>query len=215
MTVTILPATDADVTDIFTIASRAFKRNEEFFTAQFTDHDTPEGRLKGGQRFLEQGQADPNIILMKAVDDGTGKIAGFARWILFMNGSLPVPGLETRHWQTVEDAEYAHGLLVEFVKYRQEHLAKTNGTMLSLDICAIDPDYQRRGIGNELVKWGTAKADELGIDAVVESSVCGKGLYEKHGFIFQRDVVLPVNERFLSRPDSKFAWLVRPKTVQS
>ena len=28
----------------------------------------------------------------------------------------------------------------------------------------MDPEYQRRGAGSMLVKWGTAIADEMGVD---------------------------------------------------
>lgn len=212
MTISVLPAEDADMQAIFTIGSRAFQNNEEFYTAHYPAHDTQEGRVKGGQRFLEAKQSDPNMVYIKAVDSETGQIAGFARWLIFTNRFLTTPSMETQHWETTDDAEYAHGLLVDFLKHREGHLAKTNGNMVSLDICAVDPDHQRKGVGGKLVSWGTAKADELGVDAVVESSRFGRGLYEKHGYVFVEDVTLPLPERFATRPPSTFAWLVRPRT---
>jgi hypothetical protein len=54
------------------------------------------------------------------------------------------------------------------------------------------------------------EADRLGFEAVVESSVYGKGLYEKHGFIFQKDVEVKV-PGYEDRPPGAFAWLIRPK----
>lgn len=44
------------------------------------------------------------------------------------------------------------------------------------------PSHHRRGAGGMLVKWGTDKADELGLLAYLEASAQGKGLYLKYGF---------------------------------
>ncbi|MCJ1379605.1 hypothetical protein MMC17_002707 [Xylographa soralifera] len=46
----------------------------------------------------------------------------------------------------------------------------------------VRPEYQRRGIGGDLVEWGLKKADELEIVAYTEASAEGLGLYLKHGF---------------------------------
>ena len=81
------------------------------------------------------------------------------------------------------------------------------------DILSIDPAHQRKKVGDALVKWGLKKADELGLPAVVESSVFGKGLYEKNGFVFEKDVTMRLPEQWKGRPKSRYAWLVRPKNV--
>ena len=61
------------------------------------------------------------------------------------------------------------------------------------------------------MKWGTEKADAMGNEAVVESSVFGRGLYEKHGFVWVKDVVIEPPERFADRKRQEHAWLERPK----
>lgn len=33
-----------------------------------------------------------------------------------------------------------------------------------------------------MLKWGTRKADDLGLEAFVESTEIGRKAYEKHGF---------------------------------
>lgn len=40
----------------------------------------------------------------------------------------------------------------------------------------------RRGAGGMLLKWGTDKADELGLPVYLESSPEGHNLYLKYGF---------------------------------
>lgn len=45
------------------------------------------------------------------------------------------------------------------------------------------PDYQRRGAGLMLLKWGCNLADECGVAAYVDASKAGAKLYEKCGFV--------------------------------
>jgi hypothetical protein len=105
--------------------------------------------------------------------------------------------------------------MTEFTRDHLAHLKSTNGDAVNLDICVIDPKYQRMGIVDLLVSWGINKADELGFDAIVESSVFGKRLYEKNGFIFQKNVTLFLPEKWAGRPKSAYAWLVRPKRLKT
>ena len=55
-----------------------------------------------------------------------------------------------------------------------------------------DPKHQRRGAASALIRWGTQKADELGLPVYLESSAEGHVLYNRHGFkdieIFEVDL---------------------------
>jgi GNAT superfamily N-acetyltransferase len=55
-----------------------------------------------------------------------------------------------------------------------------------------DPKYQRRGAASALLKWGTERADQLGLPVYLESSHAGHILYGRHGFkdieIFECDM---------------------------
>ena len=63
-----------------------------------------------------------------------------------------------------------------------------------LDMLSTHPDHCRRGAGSMLVKWGTNKADELGLDCYLEGSSQGRGLYEKHGYQLVREVKCDLSE---------------------
>lgn len=52
-----------------------------------------------------------------------------------------------------------------------------------LELCFVHPSHRRRGAGRLLVEWGTKKADELGVEAFVESTPDGRPLYESCGFV--------------------------------
>ncbi|KAF3921873.1 hypothetical protein AA313_de0209924 [Arthrobotrys entomopaga] len=53
---------------------------------------------------------------------------------------------------------------------------------LHLNILVVDPKYQRRGIGEALVRWGVNKAIKENIPSTLEASRAGKKVYLKCGF---------------------------------
>ncbi|EPS39558.1 hypothetical protein H072_6700 [Dactylellina haptotyla CBS 200.50] len=53
---------------------------------------------------------------------------------------------------------------------------------LHLNILVVDPSYQRRGIGEALVKWGVEKVKRENMPAALEASRAGKRVYSKCGF---------------------------------
>lgn len=68
----------------------------------------------------------------------------------------------------------------ELVEKRRERFGGEPYVLLS--VLVVHPDHQRRGLGALQLKWGLDKADELGVQAYLESSPKGKGLYAKYGF---------------------------------
>ena len=55
-------------------------------------------------------------------------------------------------------------------------------TSADLHMLHTDPAYQRRGAASALLKWGTDRADQLGLPVYLESSSEGHDLYGRHGF---------------------------------
>ncbi|KAK5173912.1 uncharacterized protein LTR77_002593 [Saxophila tyrrhenica] len=206
-------ASDEDMYRLFEICSLAFAHNEPFFDACWPLHWTEAGRKQGGERFKEINNTDPNNTFLKAVDS-TGNIIGMAKWNVY-TGTIPDFEKQDRerkdYWDDPLENQYVKELQDGFVQERRAAIVRNKGHVVSLDILAIDPSSQRQGAGGSLVGWGLKKADEMGVNTVVESSVFGKGLYVKNGFVFKKDVELEVSERFADRPKSRFAWLERPK----
>ena len=60
------------------------------------------------------------------------------------------------------------------------------GVMLSsrlvVNILAVRPDYQRKGLGGLLLEQGLALADRDGARTYIEASVKGFSLYKKYGW---------------------------------
>lgn len=127
------------------------------------------GRKQGGERMLKYKKEDPNTVFLKAFLPDTGEIVGMAKWNIFTNNTIPDPAKSsdtTNYWKSEEEMAVAGAMAKNFLSLRTEAIQKSGGNLISLDILAIDPKYQRNGAGSKLVRWGTQKADELGVDAV-------------------------------------------------
>ena len=60
-----------------------------------------------------------------------------------------------------------------------------------LDTLAVDPTYQRRGIGTKLMAWGLEQSREENLPITLYASPAGLRLYKKLGFIeVQVDVMV-------------------------
>ncbi|MCJ1376076.1 hypothetical protein MMC20_007314 [Loxospora ochrophaea] len=55
---------------------------------------------------------------------------------------------------------------------------------LVLNILFTAPSHRRLGAASMLVNWGVQKADEMKLEAYVEGTYLGRGVYEKSGFAF-------------------------------
>ena len=68
------------------------------------------------------------------------------------------------------------------VSFTCHHLLTSVCYHKDLHLLHTDPAFQKRGAGGQLVKWGTRRADELGLPTYLESSSAGHRFYQSHGF---------------------------------
>lgn len=169
MVIEVSPAEDVDMDRLFEITSLAFDRNEPVWDAMYPAHWTAEGRKHGAERLRDIQDSDPHATFIKAVDAETGEIAGMAKWLIFQNAFPKSSTADSKYWPTEADYNYYQAMVPIFLQKREAALKRTNGNLVSLDLLTVDPAYQKKGVGQAMVQWGTDKADALGLPAVVES----------------------------------------------
>ncbi len=77
------------------------------------------------------------------------------------------------------EQEYLRQLLRSFharrVEIANEIASSSSPALMILDLCAVDPTFQRLGVATKLVQWGLDEAKRRGgMEATLEASSMGK-----------------------------------------
>ncbi|KAF2171753.1 hypothetical protein M409DRAFT_17988 [Zasmidium cellare ATCC 36951] len=207
-------ASNPDLPHLFTITSLAFQHTEPFWDLTFPSHDTPQGRSHGAHRFLLKRLSDPTIVYTKASintpsSSSNDKIVGMARWHICEGEAPPEreyelpggnPGYAGEEWEAYKRLSDA------FMAKRNRAIRDSGGRIVVLDVLAVEPGFQGMGVGRRVVEWGVKRAGELGTEVVVESSVEGRGFYERCGFEGRGRVVVEAGVEGWGRQES--VWMV-------
>lgn len=89
---------------------------------------------------------------------------------------------------------------IEYMKEVAES-GRTPPAIFTLDCCAVDPRFQRRGIAGKLVEAGLAEAKRRNdLECTTEGSAMGRSVYRKLGFKDEGhgDIVYEVEDEFQS-----------------
>jgi GNAT superfamily N-acetyltransferase len=209
------------------IISRCFGEQvkDAFWMAMNPGWATPQGKaavisrmVKRWKSTTKNSNAEPNVVHLKAtVPDpehpGQRVIAGIAIWnqlsMIDGHGEKPsteisssdleelYPGNESEH-------RFLRQVYASFMSQRVQALEQkatmSSPATFSLDLCVVDPSYQRRGIANKLVEWGLAEARRRGnLESTTEGSAMGRHVYQKLGFHPVKEVEFHVDDEFKDR----------------
>jgi GNAT superfamily N-acetyltransferase len=180
--VQILPTTDhADFPFITDISSRAYADNEYIALAFPPGPDPAASRAFTIRSHILNLTADPSNMYHKAVDPFTGLIVGFSYWHFYDDltrehiafaGGMPlnanVPLLDVSYERTS--------------KMREEFFSNPPRKWAYCANLCVDPEWHRRGVGKALLEEVLKEVDRQGLEAWLEASDKGKGLYEKLGW---------------------------------
>ncbi|KAF2875700.1 hypothetical protein BDV95DRAFT_280268 [Massariosphaeria phaeospora] len=166
--------------------------------------DTPKGAEEGAARFANRWRETttnkdgrPNTVFLKAtVPDpnapGHHVIAGFAIWqqASFVDGYGDPPASDLGSGGDYLEptarrfCNQAFGLLwKQRIQTAKEKMNADPPAIFVLDLCVVDPAFQRRGIAGKLVQWGLDEAKRRGgLELTTEASVMGRPVYARLGF---------------------------------
>lgn len=212
-----------DLTQAFSCVSEAFGRQakDSVWLVVNPKWDSPEGQKEGAAALVNRWQSiktnqdgDPNTVILKATGTlATGRrvVVGMAIWqqASFIEGHGDPPtddlGSALDGLDPVEQRfakQMFKSLWRRRIEYTKEKAKTDSPAIFVLDICAVDPAWQRRGIAQKLVQWGLDEAKRRGnIECTTEGSGMGRALYQRLGFRPEgtEDIEYIVDEEFRSR----------------
>lgn len=140
---------------------------------------------------LEGQVSDPTWQHIKAVDKETGVVAAWASWNTPTDEQIrerdekAVAMIVDSEKSTVKgDFDFPPGLPIYVQQDTEKWLEKWTCGKRHMLCKALftEPSFQRRGIGNALVKYGNQLADQAGLPIFLQGSPFGYPIYAKHGF---------------------------------
>ncbi|CAE7033129.1 hypothetical protein P3342_007004 [Pyrenophora teres f. teres] len=200
--------TEKDVEQGYHCISQAFgaQTRDGLWVMTNPGWDTPEGKALHTKRLLQRWQSvttnkdgKPNTIFLKATlpdpdNQGERRVVGVAIWqqFSFVDGygdpfdsdvSADLGSFSEQDRRFI--LQMTHSLWKRRIEYMREVEASGRNppAIFTLDLCTVDPAYQRRGIAGKLVEAGLAEAKARGdLECTTEGSAMGRGLYRRLGF---------------------------------
>ena len=221
--INIAACNEADIPQCMEVISAAFAHDAPFVDIFFPNHDTT-GRQQATERLREWFTSDPHARFIKA--EKNGRILGLAIWTHMLSSKNPTPE-DVKEFEDVDaiwgaigegDAEkrFVEQTWYSFVQPRRKALfeaPKEKGIMV-LEVLTVHPESQYGGLGERLTQWGCAKADEAGVEAVVESTPLARKCYQKCGFSVEIEhIVFDVSDEFKARRLPDLSFMRREKSA--
>ncbi|KAH7071328.1 hypothetical protein BKA63DRAFT_568465 [Paraphoma chrysanthemicola] len=137
---------------------------------------------------------DPNLFFIKVTDTDTDEVIGFAIWAVNQMEGGDEGTKATWHPEGSEEREFAECFIDGLWLFIAERVQRKHMDLLSI---TVHTAHRHRGVGRMLIRWGTEKADELGIETAISSLNSARGAYERCGFGCIE--VIPPNPRLQER----------------
>lgn len=232
-----------DIVRAFDCVCEAFghQTQDGIWIAMNPGWDTSEGKSQGAARMVTRWRqttndknGHPNTIYLKATlpspqSDGERIIAGFAIWAQASSvdgcGDPPVENVSKAMqlgelYPANEPEQRYLSQVISSLHRRRREVIEQKATALPpavmvLDLCAVDPAYQRKGIARQLVQWGIDEAQRRGdLEAITEASSMGRHVYGQMGFQpDELEIEYVVDDEFASRKRPSNVFIDRKSVV--
>lgn len=158
--------------------------------------------------------ADPNAHFVCIVDTDSPdqKIVSYAKW----NGPQAPLTTDLPTWPEKSDAALANHFFGNLIA---KHAKMMEGRKhWYLELIATRPEYQGKGAGGKLLRWGLERSDADGTETYLEASPAGKPVYERFGFKEEDRLVVDLEGKGdgnLGEKEFIEVFMVRPVTPTS
>ncbi|KAI4858488.1 hypothetical protein F4820DRAFT_442376 [Hypoxylon rubiginosum] len=152
-------------------------------------------------RQLSWHKNDPNSTWLYVTDEETGEVIGGAQWFVYRTNPYAVEQpMRTAYWLPDGPMKQIGDQLIR--NLRKDRPARMSKPHLLISYCFVHSAHRNRGAASLMLKWGTVKADELGLEAFVESTDIARRTYEKHGFYVIDDLNMDAH---VDNPSEEFS----------
>lgn len=154
-------------------------------------------------------------------DEATAQVVGGVEWLLFEEN--PFKGetrLQLDEMPAGDARDFTEHIANQVYMPRMQWLQKPHagkaiasdysGSIdgrfvlgIALNNMVVDVNYRNLGIGGMLMKWGIQRADQMGLESLIEASPAGRWLYEKYGYKFVMAVAMDTETR---NPSMTWSW---------
>ncbi|KAH2927247.1 hypothetical protein KXW73_008785 [Aspergillus fumigatus] len=210
--ITLHPAVQADALPLAKLHNAAFA-NDALLEAMYgplTQNDPPFAND------LRQIIADdPHSRITKAIDTESGQIVAWSWWSIYPDAEAHASAAEVarERWTTPPPTSLCPRLYLDFqdmkARMREKWIGGRAATILQ--VLAVHPDYQGRGIGTRLLMVGVEEVRRLGLPAWLEASEAGYSVYRRCGFHDAERMELDFGKYGLSGMEQVYCMLMDDK----
>ncbi|KAL2113936.1 hypothetical protein VUR80DRAFT_1789 [Thermomyces stellatus] len=166
--------------DVEALCETFFSGFADEFVAQRVFPSTSTSAWDFWRRDMTEGLRDPNAHMVVVEDTSATPptMVAFAKWSVVAAGAdLPPPPTE---WPEGADHELGTNFFGEMWRKHKEIMR--GQPHWYLELLSTKKEYQRKGAGRMLLRWGLDRADADCWDCFLAATPAGRGLYEKFGF---------------------------------
>jgi GNAT superfamily N-acetyltransferase len=157
MSFVVQPLTEKDGEEWARLYYQAFKTVLSYLWLSEPSDESYKEMAIGNIMSLEE----PDTYVFKAIDTTENKIVGIAQWQIFTEppSEKVLQSMFTEVSESSEvDSEKRKGLLDDVVQVRREIMSLEPCVLLRLMM--VLPEYQRKGIGHQLMQWGIEQQEK-------------------------------------------------------
>ncbi|OCL15025.1 acyl-CoA N-acyltransferase [Glonium stellatum] len=157
----------------------------------------------------------PEYYRLKVVDTDSGEIIACAQWSVYPHGKTEAGSKDDGKPPYTPPEVNLPALKALLGPLRGANI-EIMGTRpyVMLNTLTTLPEHQRRGAASMLVQWGVDKADEMGVETYLDSSIIARPLYERFGFEVVKEVIFDRTQWGGEGLDYHFCMLRKPHNHQ-